>query len=216
MSVIEVKNLNKSFLQGKEKVTVLKDLNLEIKQGEAVALMGESGSGKSTLLHIIGGIMDFDSGNVNVLGTNIAKLSDNKKTELRLKNIGFVYQYHHLLSDFSTLENVMMPQLANGIKKSIAKDRATEMLEKLGLQERLKHRPAELSGGQQQRVAIARALANNPKIIFADEPTGNLDSDNAKVVMDIFLQLAKENSTTLVIATHSEIISQKTTRIFTL
>ncbi len=216
MNVIKVQNLNKSFFQGKEKIEVLKNLNLEVKQGEVLALMGESGSGKSTLLHVIDGIMDFDSGVIEVLGNDIKKLSDNKKTALRLNSIGFVYQYHHLLSDFTTLENVMIPQLVLRRKKSEAKKSAEEILEKLGLKDRLTHRPAELSGGQQQRVAIARALANNPKIIFADEPTGNLDSANSKSVMDIFLDLAREKNTTLVIATHSETISKKTDRIFTL
>ncbi len=216
MNVIKVQNLNKSFSQGKERIEVLKNLNLEVKQGEILALMGESGSGKSTLLHVMDGIMDFDSGLIEVLGKDISKLSDNKKTELRLNSIGFVYQYHHLLSDFTTLENVMMPQLTLKVKKAEAKKNAEEILVKLGLKERLTHRPAELSGGQQQRVAIARALVNHPKIIFADEPTGNLDSNNAKSVMDIFLELAREKNTTLVIATHSETISKKTDRVFTL
>lgn len=215
-SVIKVQNLNKSFSQGEQKIEVLKNLNLEVKQGEIIALTGESGSGKSTLLHVIGGIMDFDSGSVEILGNNIKELSDNKMTELRLRNIGFVYQYHHLLSDFTTLENVMMPQLTQRVKKAEARKNAEEILERLGLKERLTHRPGELSGGQQQRVAIARALANHPKIIFADEPTGNLDSDNSKAVMDMFLELAREKNTTLVIATHSETISKKTDRVFTL
>lgn len=215
-NVIEVKNLNKSFSQGKEKIEVLKDLNLEIGEGEIIALMGESGRGKSTLLQIIGGIQDFDSGEIKILGNDISKLSDNKKTELRLNHIGFVYQYHHLLSDFTALENVMIPQLILNRSEKDAKARALELLEKLGLSDRVNHRPSELSGGQQQRVAIARALANDPKIIFADEPSGNLDSHNTKLVMDLFLDIARERKTTLVIATHSETISKKTDRVLSL
>ncbi len=213
MNVINIKNLNKSFSQGKEKIQVLKNINLEVGEGELLALMGESGSGKSTLLQIAGGLMGFDSGSIDLLGSDITKLSDNKRSEFRLKNIGFVYQYHHLLSDFTALENVMMPGLISGRKNE---DEATTLLQRLGLGERLNHRPAQLSGGQQQRVAIARALINNPKIIIADEPTGNLDSDNAALILDLFLQLARERRTTLVIATHSETISKKLDRIFTL
>ncbi len=178
--------------------------------------MGESGSGKSTLLQILGGLQNFDSGEINILGQNIKTLNDSKKTELRLKNIGFVYQYHHLLSDFTALENVMIPQLIARETEKFARTNAMNLLDKLGLSDRISHRPAELSGGQQQRVAIARALANSPKLLFADEPTGNLDSANASVVMDLFLNLAREKKTTLVIATHSGEISKKTDRIFRL
>ncbi len=215
-NAITVNDLVKKFPQGKESITVLNKVSLEVKKGESVALMGESGSGKSTLLQIISGIMDFDSGSISLLGNELAKLSDNKKTELRLKHLGFVYQYHHLLSDFSALENVILPQKMLGTPAKKAEQHAKDLLEKLGLTDRLNHRPAELSGGQQQRVAIARALANNPGIIFADEPTGNLDAHNAKAVMDLFIELAAERSTTLVIATHSETISKRTGRIFTL
>ncbi len=215
-NVITAQNLGKSFISGKEKTNVLENINLEVKAGEVIALMGESGRGKSTLLQILGGIQDYDAGSVNILGSELGKLSDRKKSELRLKSIGFVYQYHHLLSDFSALENAMLPQLLLGTGKTQAKNHATAMLERLGLGDKLNNRPAELSGGQQQRVAIARALANNPQIIFADEPTGNLDQANTGIVLDLFLKVAKENNTTLVIATHSEIISHKTERIFTL
>ena len=215
-NAIKITNLNKSFSQGKEKIHVLKNLSLEVKEGELLSLMGESGSGKSTLLQIVGGLMESDSGEINLLGADINKLSDNQKTEFRLKNIGFVYQYHHLLSDFNALENVMIPQLLLGVKSDLAEKHAKELLDRLGLADRLSHRPSELSGGQQQRVAIARALSNNPKIIIADEPSGNLDSNNTNIILDIFLELAKERKTTLVIATHSEIISKKLDRIFTL
>jgi lipoprotein-releasing system ATP-binding protein len=215
-NAIQVKDLNKSFHQGKEDIHVIKNLSFDVKEGEIIALMGESGSGKSTLLQILGGLQNFDSGEINILGQNIKTLNDSKKTELRLKNIGFVYQYHHLLSDFTALENVMIPQLIARETEKFARTNAMNLLDKLGLSDRISHRPAELSGGQQQRVAIARALANSPKLLFADEPTGNLDSANASVVMDLFLNLAREKKTTLVIATHSGEISKKTDRIFRL
>lgn len=216
MTVIKIQNLNKSFVQGKERIDVLKNINLELKQGETISLVGESGSGKSTLLQTISGLMQYDSGLVEILGKDINKLSDSKKTEMRLRDIGFVYQYHHLLSDFTALENVMLPQLALGRSKKDAEAKAKALLERLGLKERMAHKPSELSGGQQQRVAIARALANSPKILFADEPSGNLDNANRDVVMDLFFNILKENGTTLVIATHSREISNKTDRIFTL
>lgn len=216
MSVISVKDLCKSFSQGKEKINVLESINLQVEAGQVVALMGESGRGKSTLLQIISGIQDFDSGEIKILDKDINKLSDNKKTELRLNSLGFVYQYHHLLSDFTALENVMMPNLIRRKSKKQAQQKAEELLEKLGLKDRFEHKPAELSGGQQQRVAIARALANEPKIIFADEPSGNLDHKNADMVMDMFLKLSREQDTSLIIATHSENISAKTDRIFKL
>lgn len=217
MSVIlKTVGLNKSFSQGKEELHVLKNINLEIKDGELIALVGESGSGKSTLLQIISGLMEFDSGELNMVGENISKISDNKKTELRNKNIGFVYQYHHLLSDFTAKQNVMMPMLIAGIGKQKAKERATELLTKVGLENRLRHKPFQLSGGQQQRVAIARALANSPKLIIADEPTGNLDSENSQKIIDIFWGLIRENNSTLVIATHNKEISSKASRIITI
>lgn len=216
MAVISVKNLCKSFSQGKEKITVLENINMQIDAGDIVALMGESGRGKSTLLQIISGIQGFDSGEIKILDNDISKLSDNKKTELRLNSLGFVYQYHHLLSDFTALENVMMPNLILKKPKKQAQAKASELLEKLGLKDRLSHKPSELSGGQQQRVAIARALVNNPKVIFADEPSGNLDHKNSDMVMDLFLKLSREQGSVLVIATHSENISSKTDRIFKL
>jgi lipoprotein-releasing system ATP-binding protein len=215
-SLLKISNLNKTFEQGREVLQVLKNLNLEINSGELIALVGQSGSGKSTLLQILGTLMSADNGDIEILGKNISKLSDNQKTELRLKNIGFVYQYHHLLSDFTALQNVMLPQLIAGVDKKLAKKNSENLLEKIGLKERIKHKPFQLSGGQQQRVAIARALANNPKLVIADEPTGNLDSANSENIIELFLNLVKENQTTLVIATHNKEISSKSSRIITI
>lgn len=207
--MLKLTNINKSFKQGRKNLPILKNINLQIEQGKVMCLVGQSGSGKSTLLQAIAGLMKVDSGEIEFQGENYSKLSDNKRSEFRLENIGFVYQYHHLLADFSALQNVMMPQRMLGINYKQAQEKAEELLIKVGLQERMEHLPYQLSGGQQQRVAIARALVNSPKLILADEPTGNLDSDNARKIMDIFTELAEVNNSTLVIATHNIEISEK-------
>jgi lipoprotein-releasing system ATP-binding protein len=208
--ILEVKGLSKSFRQAKEEIVVFKDVNLAIEAGESVSISGESGSGKSTFLQIIGLLQAADSGEIFIDGKRADNLSDRKKTLLRREKLGFVYQYHHLLSDFTALENVMMPLLINGKSKKESKEQAAKLLDQLGVSNRLSHKPSELSGGQQQRVAIARALANNPKIVFADEPTGNLDAENTENVLNLFFKLAAEIKTTLVIATHNKAISSQT------
>ncbi len=213
-NIIEISNLNKSFTQGKETLDILKNVNLEVASGDIVSLIGQSGCGKSTLVQIIGGLMGYNSGLVKIAGNDLGKLNDKEKTNLRRDKVGFIYQQHHLLSDFSALENV---ELSYKIGKKDAKrsrQGSIELLERLGLKDRIHHRPAELSGGQQQRVAIARAFANEPSLILADEPTGNLDEQNSKIVTDLFLEVAKENGTTLVIATHDKEISRKTKLIY--
>lgn len=214
--MLKLSNINKKFKQGRKSLEILKNINLEIMQGELICLVGQSGSGKSTLLQVIAGLMKCDSGEIEFLDKKYSKLSDNKISEFRLKNIGFVYQYHHLLADFSALQNVMMPQRMFGVNYKQAKERAEELMIKVGLEERMDHLPYQLSGGQQQRVAIARALVNSPKLILADEPTGNLDSENARKIMDIFTELAEVNNSTLVIATHNVEISEKAKGVITI
>ena len=214
--LLELTDINKAFKQGRHSFPVLKNINLKIGEGEVVGLVGQSGSGKSTLLQVIGALMSFDSGKLSFIGKNYEKLSDNKKTDLRLKNIGFVYQYHHLLADFTALQNVMIPKLLNGVGKRVAANEAAILLEQVGLEDRLQYKPYQLSGGQQQRVAIARAMANSPKLILADEPTGNLDSLNSGNIMKIFLEMARQKGTTLVIATHNKEISKTATCIITI
>lgn len=212
--IVSVKDLTKTFTQGKEKLTILDKVSLDIEQGNVISLVGESGCGKSTFLQIIGGLIKFDSGSLDVLGTKLENAKDSEKTELRKNKIGFIYQQHYLLSDFSAIENIMLACKVAGKSSTEAKNKATELLDQLGLQDRANHRPAELSGGQQQRVAIARSFANNPSLILADEPTGNLDEKNASIVLDLFLNMSKENNATLVIATHNKEISQKTNKVY--
>lgn len=209
-NIIEIKNLTKSFTQGKEKLIILDKLDLQIKEGDIMSIVGESGCGKSTLLQIVGGLMDYDSGNVTVAGQDLKKCSSRARTTLRRNNIGFIYQQHHLLSDFNAMENIAIACRISGKGKQEAENNAMELLKKMGLEDRASHRPAELSGGQQQRVAIARAFANEPKVILADEPTGNLDEKNAKMVTDLFMDISRNMGTTLVIATHNKEISGKT------
>ncbi len=209
-TILKARNISKSFEQGKEKISVLKNLNFEIESGKSISIVGESGCGKSTLLQIIGLLLNSDSGTLEICGKNIGGANDKIKTRSRLESIGFIFQYHHLLSDFSALENVIIPQLLIGENNTKAQLQAKELLEKLGLKDRMHHRPSELSGGQQQRVAIARSLANNPKMILADEPTGNLDPENTKIVTDLFFEITTSNSSSLVIVTHNQEISKKT------
>ncbi len=208
--ILKAENISKSFSQGRETISVLKELNLIVREGESVSITGESGCGKSTLLQIIGLLMDADSGNLEICGENLIQTNDKVKTNARLRNIGFIFQYHHLLSDFSALENVIIPQTLLGTGNQKAKENALELLERLGLQDRLRHKPSELSGGQQQRVAIARALANGPKLILADEPTGNLDPENTEIVSKLFFDMILEKKSALVIVTHNREISRKT------
>ena len=202
-TVLELKQICKSFRQGSQKLDVLTGVDLEIKSGEIVALIGPSGSGKSTLLQIAGLLETPSSGEIYLNRQNCSKLGDGLRTLLRRDFLGFVYQYHNLLPDFSAEENVMLPQLIAGRKAKAARERAAWLLERLNLGSRLKHRPAELSGGEQQRVAIARALANAPKLLLADEPTGNLDPKTSDVVFAELLNIVKETGLSALIATHN-------------
>ena len=202
-TVLELKQICKSFRQGSQKLDVLTGVDLEIKSGEIVALIGPSGSGKSTLLQIAGLLETPSSGEIYLNRQNCSKLGDGLRTLLRRDFLGFVYQYHNLLPDFSAEENVMLPQLIAGRKAKAARERAAWLLERLNLGSRLKHRPAEMSGGEQQRVAIARALANAPKLLLADEPTGNLDPKTSDVVFAELLNIVKETGLSALLATHN-------------
>ncbi len=198
-----LKNIAKTFHQGERALGVLRNVNLEVKPGELVALVGPSGAGKSTLLHIAGLLERADAGEVVINGQSTTKLDDDARTALRRNAIGFVYQYHHLLPEFSALENVALPQMIAGRTKGEARTRAAELLDTVGLSERADHRPGRLSGGEQQRVAIARGLANGPAILFADEPTGNLDPHTADDVFEMLLKLARGAGLAVLIATHN-------------
>ncbi len=214
--VLSLKNVSKSFKQGSQKLEILKGVNLDIYQGEVVSLTGPSGSGKSTLLQIAGLLEKPLKGDVFLSGQKCSKFNDGLRTMMRRDCIGFVYQYHNLLADFDALENVVLPQLIKGEKLRDAQDKARWLLSKLGLEKRLKHRPAELSGGEQQRVAIARALANTPKILLADEPTGNLDPKTADKVFLELLSIVKETKLCALIATHNLDLADKMDRKITL
>ena len=214
--LLQAKNIIKTYNEDKIRTNVLKGVNIDIYSNELTAIVGKSGSGKSTLLHILGTLDKADSGEIIYKGEELLKLSDKKKAAFRNIHLGFVYQFHHLLSDFSALENVMMPMLIAGINKNDAKQRALELLEKVALSEKADSRPSELSGGQRQRVAIARALANNPELILADEPTGILDEKNAQMVFSLFEKLVKEDKIAVVIVTHDNSLSEKCDRVYTM
>ncbi|MBR3675923.1 MAG: ABC transporter ATP-binding protein [Alphaproteobacteria bacterium] len=211
-STLTLKNVNKSFMQGNEQLDVLKGVNLEIKPKEIVALIGPSGSGKSTLLQIAGLLDEPTSGEVYINGDLCTGNNDNMRTALRRDYLGFVYQYHNLLPDFDAAENVILPQLIAGVKYKEARDKALWLLNRLGLGERIKHRPAELSGGEQQRVAIARALANTPRLLLADEPTGNLDPNTSDNVFLALLEVVKETGLSALVATHNIDLAHKMDR----
>lgn len=215
-TTLTLKNINKTFRQGNEILEVLKDVNLEIKPKEVVALIGPSGSGKSTLLQIAGLLEKPTDGEVYIDGENCTENSDNARTMLRRDYLGFVYQYHNLLPDFDAAENVIIPQLIAGVKYKEAQDKAMWLLQRLGLNEREHHRPAELSGGEQQRVAIARALANAPKLLLADEPTGNLDPNTSDNVFFTLLEVVKETGLSALIATHNIDLANKMDRVVSL
>lgn len=202
-NVLELRNIIKNYRQGKQNLEVLSGVNLEIAQRDVIALVGQSGSGKSTLLQIAGLLDKQTAGKVIINGENVGKVSDDVRTSLRRDYIGFVYQYHNLLGDFSALENVMLPMLIAKKDKKEAYDRAIMLLEKMHLSHRVNHRPAEMSGGEQQRVAIARALANSPKLLLADEPTGNLDPNTAEEVFSSLIDIIKETGLAALIATHN-------------
>lgn len=214
--ILQLKDITRVYQQGGHTLTVLKGVNLAVKAGEMVGLVGASGSGKSTLLHLAGLLEPPTQGEVSILGQSMAWASDEKRTLMRLTTIGFVYQFHHLMPEFSALENIMIPQLMRGVKASQAKEHAMHLLERVGLRERITHRPAQLSGGEQQRVAIVRALANNPKLLLADEPTGNLDEGTAESVFAELIGLVKEKSLAVLIVTHDKTLAGRMDRVLTL
>lgn len=214
-NALKLTHICRTFGKNNTKVEVLKDVNLQIKTGEIVALVGPSGSGKSTLLHIAGLLDAPTSGTIEITGQNATKMDDAGRTRLRMKTIGFVYQSHLLLPDFNALENVMMPQLIAGVRETQAKEHAKELLKQVGLSHRLTHRAGQLSGGEQQRVAIARALANNPTLLLADEPTGNLDPKTADEVFDTFVQIVRQTGLSALLATHNPELAQKMDRRIT-
>jgi lipoprotein-releasing system ATP-binding protein len=211
--ILKLVNITKSFKSGDAFLNILNNINFSIKKGESVAILGPSGAGKSTFLQVSALLDKPNSGAIFLNNTMASDLSDYEKTKLRGKNIGFVYQFHNLLSDFTVLENVIVPQLIVHQNKKEAKARAEELLMTVGLSDRLHHNPKNLSGGEQQRVAIARALANEPKLIIADEPTGNLDQKTALIVFEIFLNIVKEKNTALIMATHNVDLVHRVNRI---
>ncbi len=216
MNAIEVKSLYKHFQMGKVTVEVLKDINIEIKQGEFVSIMGPSGSGKSTLLYLIGGLDQPTKGEVFIGDTNIAMLKDKKMSIMRRRDIGFVFQFFNLVPNLNVVDNVMLPLMLDGKRLSKYTKELDEILEIVGLADRKKHTPRELSGGQQQRVAIARALINNPQIILADEPTGNLDSKTSADILELFQVINRERGKTVVQVTHAPSASTYGNRVIML
>ena len=210
--MIEAKGIYKSF----GNVDVIKGIDLQIDKGEIVTIVGASGAGKSTLLQIIGTLEKADKGNVIINGQNVNKMSQKTLAAFRNKNIGFVFQFHHLLPEFTALENICIPAFIAGENKSITLSKATHLLEYLNITERANHKPSELSGGEQQRVAVARALINNPAVILADEPSGNLDSQNAKELHELFFKLREQTGQTFVIVTHNPELAQMADRTLTI
>ncbi|WP_424176721.1 ABC transporter ATP-binding protein [Yoonia sp. TsM2_T14_4] len=202
--ILSLHDLHKTYNAGKpNEVRVLQGVNLTVAAGEIVALVAPSGAGKSTLLHIAGLLDTPDSGTVSIAGTDMTRLSDRKRTGVRRGQVGFIYQFHHLLPEFSALENIVLPQLANGVTDRAAHARAMALLTRVGIAERAAHRPAALSGGEQQRVAFCRALANEPALLLADEPTGNLDPDTSNRVFEALIGLVRDTGLAAVIATHN-------------
>ncbi|MCJ7458250.1 MAG: ABC transporter ATP-binding protein [candidate division Zixibacteria bacterium] len=215
-AVLEAKGVFRSFQTGTVILDVLKGVDLEIYQGEIVALIGPSGSGKSTLLHILGVLDRPDKGSVNLDTVEVFSLNDKELAHLRNRTVGFVFQFHHLMPEFSALENVMMPKLIAGEGIKSIENKAMELLDEVGLKDRKDHKPGELSGGEQQRVAVARALINDPKIVIADEPSGNLDRNTAESLHNLILELNRSRNQTFVLATHNLELAQRANRIFKL
>lgn len=215
-AVLNISSLERTYGEGKHALTVLKDAELQIKQGEMVALIAPSGTGKSTLLHSAGLLERPDGGDVYIKGQSTAKMNDASRTALRRTAIGFVYQFHHLLPEFTAEENLMIPQMVRGRDKRVSRERAKELLDYMKIGKRAEHRPSELSGGEQQRVAIARAVANAPSLLLADEPTGNLDPETSSHVFETLETLVRETGLSALIATHNHELAAKMDRTVTL
>ena len=215
-NIIECRSLCFSYTEGSNQTAILSNLKLDVKSGESIAILGPSGCGKSTLLNLIAGLDTPSSGDVIINNSNITKLNEQDRTDLRANTFGFVYQFHHLLKDFSSVYNVAMPLLIKGVDKESAIAQSEKLLTRVGLENRLNHKPSELSGGERQRVAIARAMVVEPDCLLADEPTGNLDAKNAKDVLELILELDENNTSSLVIVTHDQDIAKKMNRTLTL
>ncbi len=214
--IISCQNIRKRFKEGKLDVEVLRGITLDIHAGEKIAIVGSSGSGKSTLLHILGGLDLPSEGSVQILDQDISRLSDTQRGVLRNKSLGFIYQFHHLLPEFTALENVAMPLLIGGAKVAEATTKASDILDKVGLGQRLNHKPGQLSGGERQRAAIARALVTRPQAVLADEPTGNLDHKTAMHIFDLMQSLNQEMQTAFVIVTHDMQLAEKMDKVYNL
>jgi lipoprotein-releasing system ATP-binding protein len=213
-AMLELGGIEKAYNRGKpSEVTVLRGASIFVSKGEVVALVAPSGAGKSTLLHIAGLLDTADSGSVRLGGQDMAGLSDRARTDIRRVEVGFIYQFHHLLPEFSALENIVLPQLANGVSLGAARTRGMDLLGKVGIAARADHRPAALSGGEQQRVAFCRALANNPRLLLADEPTGNLDPGTSDQVFGVLMELVRETGLSALIATHNLELAGRMDRI---
>lgn len=212
--LLRCENLSKSYQEGEQQVQILKNVNFSMNSGELVAIVGSSGSGKSTLLHTLGGLDQAGAGEVFIKGQPLSQLSSNALAKLRNENLGFVYQFHHLMGDFSALENVMMPMLIGKLDKHEARSRAENMLQAVGLSHRMTHLPSALSGGERQRVAIARALVNRPALVLADEPTGNLDQKTTESIFDLIKQLNAEQGIAFLLVTHDLQLAAKLNRRF--
>ena len=213
-TLLRCENIRKFYEEGEQQVQLLKNVSFSMEKGELVAIVGSSGSGKSTLLHSLGGLDQPSAGEVWIADQSLQKLSANQLADLRNRYLGFVYQFHHLMADFTALENVMMPMLIGRQNKSEAADRAEKMLQAVGLSHRITHRPSALSGGERQRVAIARALVNNPSLVLADEPTGNLDQKTTESIFDLIKQLNHEQNIAFLLVTHDLNLAQKLSRRF--
>lgn len=214
--LLECQNINKFYQEGENQTQVLKGVSFAMKSQELVAIVGSSGSGKSTLLHTLGGLDQPSSGEVFIKGQSLQKASESELAKLRNQNLGFVYQFHHLMADFTALENVMMPMLIGRQNKTEAKDRAEKILGSVGLSHRITHRPSALSGGERQRVAIARALVNNPALVLADEPTGNLDHKTTESIFELIQTLNAEQNIAFLLVTHDMSLAQKLSRCLTM
>ena len=214
--IIDGQNLTQTFDEGNNRVEVFQNVNIQVHCGERLAIVGASGSGKSTLLYMMGGLDKIKSGKVLIDGQDISHLSAKKLGMLRNKTLGFVYQFHHLLAEFSALENVAMPLLIRGESVANAQEKSADLLKQVGLEHRLKHQPGELSGGERQRAAIARALVTQPQCLLADEPTGNLDNKNSQQIYDLLMKLNEEMNISLVLVTHDEHLASKMDRVLVL